>query len=121
MSNELSIAEYRELQFQVTPQMKYRNKIVIIDDIKFPSQHEADYYGKLKLLIKSGDVISFKRQVIYPFILNGIKIGSYRSDFDVIWAKSGLKVTDAKGFRTEMYKWKKKMMLAFYGIVIKEV
>jgi len=121
MKNELTIQEYKELQFQVTPQMKYRNQKTTVDGIVFDSKLEAEYYGKLKLWVKSGVVLSFERQVVYPFIHNGVKIGSYKSDFDVIWKDSGLKVTDAKGFRTDLYKWKKKMMLAFYGIVIKEV
>jgi len=121
MKKELSITEFKELQFHVTPQMKYRNKPVIVDGIRFQSTKEANYYGKLKLLVKSGDVISFKMQVVYYFELNGVKIGSYKSDFDVLWRKSGLKVTDAKGFKTDLYKWKKKMMKAFYNIDIKEV
>lgn len=122
MKNEIiSSAEYKELQFLVTPQMKYRNQKTTVDGIVFDSKREAEYYGKLKLLLKSGDVLSFERQVIYPFELNGVKIGSYKSDFDVVWKTSGLKVTDCKGFATDLYKWKKKMMLAFYGITIKEV
>lgn len=118
---ELSVAEFKELQFQVTPQMKYRNQKTIVDGITFDSKLEAEYYGKLKLWVKSGVVLSFERQVVYPFVHNGVKIGSYKSDFDVIWKTIGLKVTDCKGFRTDLYKWKKKMMKAFYNIDIKEV
>lgn len=121
MKNELTAAEYQELNFEIPKRMKYRNKITELDGIKFHSKKEADYYLKLKLLLKSGDVLSFERQVKYPFVLNGVKIGSYISDFDVVWKDSGLKVTDVKGVLTPMFKLKSKMMKAFYNIDIKIV
>jgi len=121
MKNELTIQEYKELQFQVTPQMKYRNEIVEIDGIKFRSRKEAKYYGKLKMLKGKGDLVDFKMQVKYVFELNGVEIGSYVADFVEEWAKSGTKVVDVKGMRLPIYLLKKKMMLAFYGITIKEV
>ena len=121
MKNEITAAEYQELNFEIPKRMKYRNQITECDGIRFHSKKEADYYLKLKLLLKSGDVLSFERQVRYPFLLNGVKIGSYVSDFDVVWKDSGLKVTDVKGMKLRLYNFKKKMMLAFYGITIKEV
>lgn len=123
MKNEITAAEYKELKFEIPKRMKYRNVKTEIDGIVFSSKKEANYYLKLKLklLLKSGDVLSFERQVKYSFELNGVKIGSYVSDFDVTWKDSGLKVTDVKGMKLPLYNFKKRCMLAFYGIVIKEI
>lgn len=102
-------------------QNKYRNKITIVDDIKFSSKKEANYYGKLKLLLKSGDVISFERQVKYHFELNGVKIGYYVADFVINWKTTGIRVVDVKGMRLPIYNLKKKMMKAFHNIDVIEV
>lgn len=121
MTETLTAAEFRELQFLPTPQMKYRNQKTTVDGITFDSKKEADYYGKLLMLKKEGSVIDFKMQVKYHLIVNGIKICTYISDFDVLWRNSGLKVTDCKGFKTPAYQLKKRLMKACFGIDIKEV
>jgi len=97
---------------------KYKNVITTVDNIRFSSKKEATYYGKLKLLIKSGHVLSFERQVRYKLIVNGQLICTYVSDFDVIWRDSGLKVTDVKGVQTPIFKIKAKLMKAIHGIDI---
>jgi len=118
---ELTIAEFKELNFQITPQMKYRNKITEIDGIKFRSAKEAKYYGKLKMLLGKGDLLDFKMQVKYKLEVNGIKITTYTADFVETWSKSGVKVVDVKGMRLPLYLIKKQLMLAVHGITIKEV
>lgn len=110
-----------ELNFIIPKRMKYRNVKTEIDGIKFDSKKEANYYGKLKLLLKSGDVISFERQVRYNFELNGVKIGAYVADFVIQWKTLGTKVVDVKGMKLPIYNLKKKMMKAFHGIDIMEV
>ena len=120
MKNEISISEFKELQFQVTPQMKYRNEIVEVDGIKFRSRKEAKYYGKLKILVKAGKLTGFKMQVKYKFQLNGVKITSYMADFVENWNGKEV-VTDVKGMRTDLYRIKANMMKAFYDITIKEI
>jgi len=107
-----------ELKFQIPKRMKYRNKITIVDNIRFDSIKEANYYGKLKLLLKSGEVLSFERQVRYKLVVNGVLVCTYVSDFDVVWRDSGLKVTDVKGVLTPMFKIKSKLMKACLGIDI---
>jgi hypothetical protein len=117
----MSVSEFNELKFEIPKRMKYRNVKVEVDGYKFDSKKEAAYYGKLKVLKASGVVLDFKMQVRYDFVINGVKIGFYKSDFDVIWKEGGLKVTDAKGFKTPVYQLKKRLMKALYGIVIKEI
>jgi hypothetical protein len=51
--------------------------------------------------------------------VNGIAICRYRADF--VYVESGKRIVeDTKGMRTDVYKLKKKMMLAILGIDIKE-
>jgi hypothetical protein len=62
------------------------------------------------------------------FVLHGVNVKTgkwerlcvYRADF-TYEADGKLVVEDAKGFRTEMYKLKKKWVKAEYGIDIREV
>lgn len=102
---------------------KYGNRKVKVDGIKFDSMKEAHRYGELRLLQRAGEIRGLKLQV--PFELLP-KCGSnravkYIADF-VYWDKDGNKIVeDAKGCRTEVYKLKKKMMLALLGIEITEV
>jgi len=110
-----------ELNFIIPKRMKYRNVKTVIDGITFDSKKEAAYYGKLKLLLKSGDVLAFQRQVRYNFELNGVKIGTYVADFVIEWKTLGTKVVDVKGMKLPIYNLKKKMMKAFHGIDIMEV
>lgn len=98
---------------------KYKNKITIIDGIKFRSIREGNRWLELKLLEKAGEISDLKRQVIYRFVHNGIKLGWYAADF--VYNEKGKQIVeDSKGCRTPAYKKNKKMMLAFFGISIKE-
>ena len=101
---------------------KYGNKWVTVDGIKFQSQKEANRYCELKLLKQSGEVINFIRQV--PFDLPGrVK---YFLDFMVWWRALPMcgqpKITyeDVKGYATDVYKTKKKIIEATYPIKIEE-
>lgn len=117
----LTSVEYKELQFQVTPQMKYRNQKVEIDGYKFASRREANRYGRLKLLKQEGSVIDFKMQVKYPIVINNQKICVYIGDFEVLWRSGKTTVEDCKGMKTSTYALKKKLVKAVLGIVIKEI
>lgn len=87
------------------------------DGIKFSSKKEAKRYKDLKLLQKGGEILFFLRQV--PFHLPGnIK---YVSDFVIFWANNLVTIEDVKGFKTETYKAKKKMVEALYPIQITEI
>lgn len=96
---------------------KFKAKATETDGIKFASKKEANRYNILKLLQKSGDILFFLRQV--PFHLpGGVK---YICDFLIFWANGIVTIEDVKGFKTESYKAKKKMVEALYPIEILEV
>ena len=105
--------------------MKYGNHKTEVDGIKFDSKAEANRYEKLKDLEKSGIIKGLELQK--PFRLckgrwnNGKTFSiSYNEDF-VYTLDGDIIVEDVKGFRTEAYQLKKKLMKAVYGIEITEI
>lgn len=104
---------------------KYHNTKITVDGMKFDSKKEYKRYCELKLLEKAGIIKGLERQVKYILIdkfktVDGTqRETSYVADF--IYTENGrLVVEDVKGFKTDVYKLKKKMMYDKYGIWIKE-
>lgn len=108
---------------------KYGNRITELDGIRFDSRREATRWAELRLLEKAGEIYELHRQV--PFVLipaqrnlqgNVIERAvKYIADFVYYDSDGNVVVEDAKGVKTDAYKLKKKMMLYFKGIEIKEV
>ncbi len=99
---------------------KYRNTPTLVDGIKFASQKEARRYGVLKLLERAGKVHGLRLQVSYALCVNEVLVARYVADF--VYTEAGrVVVEDVKGFRTPVYKLKRKLMWACHGIEIKEV
>ncbi len=101
---------------------KYGNKKITIGGVSFDSIKEADRYKQLKLLEKAGKIVDLELQPKYDlldsFKYNGetIRKISYKADFRYIDVESDqLIVEDVKGFKTEVYKIKKKLFLKKYG------
>ena len=109
-----------------TKQSKYKNKKIMYNGVKFDSKKEYAYYIKLKLLEESNKIQDLKRQVkyelqpSYKFKGKTIRAINYIADFEYI--ENGVKhILDTKGFRTEVYKLKKKMFEYKYNLEIEEV
>lgn len=89
---------------------------------KHASKREADVAQKLAVFAGAGKIQDLKEQV--PFVLYPARPGhrslKYVADF-VFTEKGKQVVMDAKGFRTAVYKIKKRMMLEIHGIVVEEV
>jgi hypothetical protein len=87
----------------------------------FDSVKEYHRYGMLKLLERAGKISDLKRQVKYELIpkQEGERACSYVADF-TYYEDGKLVVEDCKGFRTDAYKIKKKLMLWVHKIKIKE-
>ena len=120
---------------------KHKNIKTTIDGITFDSKKEAKRYQELKLLEKAGEIQGLelqKRFVLLPSQYEGyvrygkkgqrLKDGirciekecAYIADF--VYQENGETVVeDVKGRRLPEYIIKRKMMLYFYGIKVKEV
>lgn len=93
----------------------------------FDSKKELTRYLELSLLQRAGKIRDLQRQVKFELIpaqkVDGKLVeraASYVADF--VYLMDGKKIVeDTKGFRTKDYILKRKMMLFFHGIRIKEV
>jgi hypothetical protein len=110
---------------------KYRAKPTVVDGIRFASMKEAGHYQGLKLREKAGEIWDLELQPRYPIEVRGVKVCTYVGDFryrergDLVSKGDGqahfLVVDDVKGFKTPVYRLKKKLVEALYGIEIREV
>lgn len=111
-----------------TKQSKYKNKKCIYKGIKFDSKKEMAYYIKLKMLEEKGKIKKLELQKTYelqPSFKAKDKTYrkiTYKADFSYITTEDDkLHIVDTKGFRTEVYKLKRKMFAYKYGIEIEEI
>ena len=94
---------------------KYNNKRIEIDGYQFDSKLEADFYQRLKPLVKSGKIKELKIHPRYllqeEFSKNGKHFNPiyYVADFEVTYDDGVTVIYDTKGIRTEVYKIKKKL------------
>lgn len=124
-------------------QSKYGAKPTVVDNIRFASQKEARRYQELRLLERARKIKNVECQYVFTLEapVNSVKgrlenaarrlqgkpsvnprIGKYIADFAYYDLETRMMVyEDVKGFRTPMYRWKKKHVEAQYGIEIREV
>lgn len=107
---------------------KYHNTKVEYNGIKFDSIKEMKTYQLLEYRQKIGEIKELKLQVPYELIpkykMNDktIRKTQYIADFTYVSTKDNkLHVVDTKGFKTDVYRLKKKMFEYKYGIEIEEV
>jgi len=101
---------------------KYNAIRTTVDGVDFDSKREAGRYRELKLAVMSGAIADLELHPKFPLEVNGKLICTYEADFRYHDNERGEDVVeDAKGVRTPVYKLKKKLVLAIYGIEIMEV
>ena len=107
-------------------QSKYHAEKTIIDGERFDSKREAERWQELRLMEKAGEISNLRRQVKYELIPAFKKPGertersvSYIADF--VYTENGETIVeDSKGFKTDAYRIKRKLMIERYGIWIRE-
>jgi hypothetical protein len=102
---------------------KYNAHKTVVDNITFDSKKEANRYAELKMcmLARGNDkVVNLELQPKYPCVVNGKKVCTYIADFKIEYADGTVVVEDVKGMRTPIYRLKKKLVEALYGIEIVE-
>lgn len=106
------------------PFRKYRNRPMVVGGVRFASRKEARRWAELKLLEREGKIKDLERQVTFDLKAEGgAVVARYVADatyLEPIGDGWGLVVEDSKGCRTQVYKLKKRWMLAQYGIQIRE-
>lgn len=124
------------MNFKFNPVMKYRNVKQTMDGHTFDSKKELAVYEELKEARRTGEIVSFTMQERFELIpaqYENVEINGklkkkcveraiyYVADFVVVYPDGEKVVLDPKGKKTEVYKIKKKLMLMFHKIAVKEV
>ena len=110
---------------------KFNSKKVTVDGRTFDSASEAKHYVfALKPRLDAGEISNLQFQPEFRIEHRGIKICKYKADFSYYdksvtgtqGQRGSLVVEDVKGFKTDVYRLKKKLVEAFHpGIKILEV
>lgn len=97
-------------------------KVTAPDGTVFDSKREFHRWCELRLLERAGKISKLQRQVGFELIPKqvGERACSYVADFVYCDATGKTVVEDCKGYRTEGYKIKRKLMLWVHGIKVKE-
>ena len=106
---------------------KYHNVKTVVDGIAFDSKRESIRYQVLKRWEQAGEISDLRLQVAFELFPSQRRDGKvvelpckYVADFT--YMKDGeFVVEDSKGAKTTEYKIKRKAMLFFHDIRIKEV
>ena len=111
----MSLEQYNYYLKNQKRRNKHNNKKTVIDGITFDSKKEAEYYCKLKILKKAGEIKEFGIQPKYElqptFHKNGKTHRSitYIADFIITNNDGTTDIVDVKGFETDVFKIKQKL------------
>lgn len=102
---------------------KYRNKKITVDNITFDSYAEYGRYNTLKMLEKLGEIKNLTLQPKFDFTLPNVKkkLFTYIADFTYTDNTNAQIIEDVKGFKTPIYRLKKKLIEAQHNIKITEI
>ena len=103
---------------------KYHNRKTMHQGIRFDSQKEATRYQELLLLERAGHIRNLECQPRYDLVVNGHKLGFYKADFRYEEVATGAVVVEdvkSPATKTAVYRLKKKLVQALYGVEIVEV
>ena len=108
---------------------KFNAKKIVIDGITFDSIKEGVYYSTLLSLKMAKNenerIIDVKIQPRFDIIVNSVKIGFYKADFEITYANHQKVIIDVKGLKKgasyQLFRLKKKLVEAIYNIKIIEV
>jgi len=102
---------------------KYHNRKTVVDGIAFASKAEARRYLEVMMLQRGGAISQLELQPRFPMVVNNVKVCTYVADFS--YNENGQHVVeDVKSEATcklPVFRIKKKLMLALYGIDVQEV
>ena len=116
----ITVEQYRKL---ARKPRKYHNQPVSSGGRRFDSKLEARRYDELTLLQNAGQISDLEVQPRFALTVNGHLIAQYFGDFSYLdqGNDGALVVEDCKGVKTAVYRLKKKLVRALYGIQIQEI
>lgn len=109
---------------------KFGSRKTQVDGITFDSKREARRFAELRLMERAGEISNLQIQVPYELIPTQRdeetgrvieRAVTYRADFVYNDRTGKMIVEDAKGYRTDVYLIKRKLMLKVHKIRVVEV
>lgn len=99
---------------------KYGNQKAVSTMVgrRFDSQGERDYCEGLFALAEAGKITNLRFQTTHKLEVNGRLVCGYRSDADYTDENGVYRVTDFKGYETEVFRLKAKLFEAVFGFPI---
>lgn len=98
---------------------KYRSKACKIDGITFQSTAEANYYYKLRMLVKAKKIAGFCRQPRFVITEgdDNTRCVEYVADFIEFHNDGTYRIVDVKGVQTHVFKLKMKSLHEKYPTI----
>lgn len=116
--------EFVEGKTDTPKESKYRNRKTEYNGKRYDSQREANEAAKLQALARAGKIKNYEEQKRIVLVPRDGKLRAvtYVADFAYVDADTGeLHILDAKGFKTPVYRLKKKLAAMLLHIKIEEV
>ena len=111
---------------------KYRNQKVMVDGYTFDSKKEAQRYAELKLMQQVGAIRDLELQPSFSLFaavltpnafVQSVEVSAYRADFRYYSVEHGAVIVEdvkSPATATPLYRLKKRLLEANYGIEILE-
>lgn len=94
---------------------KYKNIRQTFQGYSYMSRSEAQYAAELDMRKKAKDIKEWTRQIRIPLKIYGLTICNIVVDFQVTHNDGSIELVEYKGFSTDLWKIKWKMLQAIYG------
>lgn len=89
---------------------------------KYASRHEEQVARDLWALADHGAISDLQEQVRFVLVPGDGKLRAITYVADFVWVEDGQSVVaDAKGYKTQVYRLKKKMLKLLHGVEIREL
>ena len=89
--------------------------------VVYHSKMESEYARYLDILLAGKRIASWEGQVSFDIILNGVLLSRYFCDFKVMLTNGTIEYHEVKGYSTQLYQLKRKLVEAIHGVEIKEI
>lgn len=94
----------------------YTTKSVKGNDGKiYDSKFEAGYGEELRLRKRAGQIKDYQTQINFPLIVGKYNVGTYIADFVVYHNNGDEEIVETKGYMTDVFKLKWRLMEAIYN------
>lgn len=94
---------------------KYKNKKGFYHRESYDSKAEIEYAMQLDGMLAEKKIKSWEKQKTIDLVVNGYLVATYRMDFVVYHLDDVIEYVEVKGFPTETFRLKWKLLEALYG------